>query len=140
MPPLRFPDWIISSFNVLNARHFQGTLSHPVFALAPNEPDKCAWYGNHAGIAFIALTPECIHRGPEFVTDSLLHQMVHHALTTRRGLDPEAHDDAFAALANAIGAQMELPAVVASTDAAARWPHSVRQAACDRPPAASAVA
>jgi hypothetical protein len=140
MPPLRFPDWIISSFNVLNARHFQGSLSHPVFALAPSESDKCAWYGNQSGIAFIGVTSECVNRGAEFVADSLLHQMVDHALATRRGLDTESHGEAFAALANTIGSQMGLPPVAAATDEAERWPHSVRPAAHDRRAVASAVA
>lgn len=127
MPALRFPEGIIGRFDELNARYFSGALWHPVFALSDQGPGKYSWYSRRAGVAFIALTPEGLELSSEQIEDTLLHEMVHHAVSTlEEGADATAHDAAFVRLANAIGARMGLAPVAAQSEEAGSWPSSAR--------------
>lgn len=121
------PAWIKDLFDRLNVAHFKGALSTPqLFVWTFMEDRTNGMYSHTPHLTFISLTPEAVEKGEAFVADTLLHEMVHHALATLAKVDHRSHGEAFVKIANPIGAALGLPRVGAHTQQAGFWPQSVR--------------
>lgn len=128
------PAWIRTLFDDLNTRHFEGKLSRPTIVIQRGAMEQSnAWYLHHPQIIgkfgpliAIALTEEVLSKGADYTTDTLLHEMVHHALATLLRIPHKRHGIEFCAVANAIGATMGLGAVSPDTREAECWPQSLR--------------
>jgi predicted SprT family Zn-dependent metalloprotease len=110
-------------FNELNVAHFNGTLAPPKFFI-----NKLGGqYASYAPIArIIFFHPRTLDQDRKYVSDSLLHELLHYALEIRTGDHAQDHGSHFVNLANEIGARLGLPMVQLGTDAVLEWPQSVR--------------
>lgn len=121
------PAWIASLFERLNQAHFNGLLSAPPLFVWTFMQDRTnGMYTHTPKITFISITPETAAKGETFVGDTLLHEMVHHAVATVLNRNHQAHGDDFVMVANPIGATLGLPPVKANSQHAGFWPQSVR--------------
>src|SRR5260221_10418972 len=109
-PPTPVPDYLHQWFDELNVKHFEGLLERPTFIIGSRLNNMFAWYAHVPGVAtLLTLTTECLARGAPFAKDSLLHEMVHHAVATLDGITPpqmvpdiQRHGEEFVRRANAI--------------------------------------
>ena len=128
------PEWIRTLFDDLNTRHFGGKLSRPTIVIqrgAMEEKNACYLHlpqiiAKFGPLIAISLTEEVLSKGADYTTDTLLHEMVHHALATLLRIPYERHGIEFCAVANVIGATLGLGAVLPDTREAERWPQSLR--------------
>lgn len=118
------PLWLEEEFDGLNARFFDGQLPRLHFMVNRWAGQPAGYFAIKTGAVFFH--PGTIEQGREFVADSLLHELVHHALRLGTGDADGDHGVRFVAMANRIGARLGLPLVDPGTDAAEWWPQSVR--------------
>ena len=131
------PDWVPALFDRLNAEHFGSRLSRPHFLVLPFKEDSTnGGYSNTPGFVMICMTPKTIACGPPFAADTMLHEMVHHALATLDSVDYAAHGLAFTNRANEIGRKIGVAPVAPNTVKAICWPQSMRPPGfyCPPPP------
>ncbi|RYZ18021.1 MAG: hypothetical protein EOO70_00135 [Myxococcaceae bacterium] len=119
----KIPKWLDQIFNDLNNKHFGGSLQRPDFSVS-SMGGHFAFYA--PVVRMIFFHPRTLDQTREFITDTLLHELVHYALEVRTGDHSQDHGPAFVQLANEIGAALRLPAVQQGTDAVITWPQSVR--------------
>ena len=117
------PTWVPELFDELNTRYFDGKLPQLTFHTNPLG-GRYAAYAPIANIVFFH--PRTLDQGKKFVTDSLLHEMVHHLLQQRDGDNGQDHGLKFVEIANRIGRELGVPDVPPSSEAAIEWPQSVR--------------
>jgi hypothetical protein len=123
------PAWLFELFEELNQEYFDGMLTCPDIIISSSLSTSNAFYSHVPGLlTVIGLTSETTTRGRAFASDSLLHEMIHHALATLHGEDSKSHGLAFVRIANRIGGKLGLPAVRADSVDAICWPQSVRSA------------
>jgi hypothetical protein len=126
-PPRAVPRCIKEWFDELNHAHFEALLTMPKILIVDPRRDEAGLYSHVPGVAtLLMLTTECLANGDAFAKDSLLHEMIHHALATLDGVDDQAHGDRFTARANAIAIQLGLGRVDPYTKAALCWPQTLR--------------
>lgn len=118
------PPWLDEEFDRLNGQFFCGKLPKVFFMINQWAGQPAGYFSVKTGAVFFH--PGTIEQGRMFVADSLLHELVHHALRTETGDVDNSHGRRFVALANSLGAQLGLPEVEANTDDAIWWPQSVR--------------
>ncbi|WP_438019648.1 SprT-like domain-containing protein [Sorangium sp. So ce315] len=129
------PLWVLSLFDDLNSAHFNGQLQRPVIITQAGAMQrKNAWYVHtphiktpRGPLIAIGITQEVLNKGREYTADTLLHEMIHHAVATLHNENPASHGGRFCAIANEIGASLGLRTVRPDTMAAECWPQSVRQ-------------
>lgn len=113
-------------FDELNEEHFGGRLSRPQIEIGSPMSSSNAFYFNTGRRVGLLITSETTSKGVRFARDTMLHEMVHHAIATLYRGDHRAHGRQFVAIANEIGGRCGLKSVAADTDAAICWPQSVR--------------
>ncbi|MEO8902202.1 MAG: SprT-like domain-containing protein [Polyangiaceae bacterium] len=119
------PSWLPDMFADLNARHFDGRLPLPPFAVLSLN----GWFGFYAPkIHMISLHPRTLDQDRAFVADTLLHEMVHYALEVETGDHEQNHGPRFVEMANRIGNSLGLRQVQLGSDSVLEWPQSVRPA------------
>ncbi|MCC6651540.1 MAG: SprT-like domain-containing protein [Candidatus Eisenbacteria bacterium] len=109
----------------LNDLHFDGALPSLTFHVN-RMGGQFATFAPRVNIVWFH--PRTLDQGRAFVADTLLHEMVHHALACIGGDPDQGHGERFIAEANAIGTNLGLAPVAPGTDAAVNWPQSVRPA------------
>ena len=88
------PEWVLQLFDELNTEHFKGNLSRPIINVQDDAMRSSnAWYIHTPQIKTpkgplicIGLTQEVLAKGRAYTADTMLHEMVHHALATLHGL------------------------------------------------------
>jgi len=122
-----------------NARHFDATLVLPpiVFFDRFRDPDTqqekfAAFFGGPqfgtSGVAMFMFTDEAVAEGEDFLSDTLLHEMIHYAQTFLDGdAEPQKHGAPFVAIANRIATALGLGHVERESDGATCWPQSLRK-------------
>ncbi|WP_437961338.1 SprT-like domain-containing protein [Sorangium sp. So ce119] len=128
------PDWLLSLFDDLNETYFDGKLERPFIGIQPGSmPTKNAWYAyvpylesRNGPFAAISITEEVLAKGRDYTSDTLLHEMIHHAVATLYKEDHASHSKRFCEIANNIGARIGCLRIVPGSVAAERWPQSVR--------------
>lgn len=126
-------DWVSRTFDQLNERHFDGKLAKPQFAFFDRYRDPSTGAPKYAGythldpVSLLIITDEALERGHDFAADSLLHEMIHHAIATLRRGDYLHHGPVFVEIANGVAAQLGLGAVEAETEGAICWPQTLRK-------------
>ena len=118
------PDYLDESFDKLNAQWFEGRLPRPQWIRMKGVKASHLFIG--PGKHMVGFDPGLKLMPRPFVEDSLLHEMVHVALSEWNGDNDQKHVERFTELANAIGSGLGLPAVLPGSDAALDWPQSVR--------------
>jgi len=119
------PGWIDDEFEALNAKWFSGSLPRPKWSVNGMRKAATAYLG--PGEHLVMLHPDILREmSRKYVSDPLLHELVHVALAEGDGDGCRDHGLRFVKLANALGAKLGLPPVVAGSDAALDWPQSVR--------------
>lgn len=113
---------LVAFFDEVNAQHFGGTLPRPKKFLQMDFGGTFAFYMPKVHI--IGFHPRTLQQEDRWLSDSLLHEMVHYALELRTGDHHQHHGQAFVDLANELGAPLGLPSVNATT--VIDWPQSVR--------------
>jgi len=120
----KIPTWVEEDFDSLNTQFFGGRLPRLRFMINKLAGHPAGYIPGRTSAVFIH--PGTIQQGRKFVADSLLHELVHHALYQESGDVDREHGVRFVTMANTIGAQLGLPPVEADTDGALWWPQSVR--------------
>jgi SprT-like family len=117
------PDWLLDEFNALNARHFGGLLPRPR-GFRVNDLGYKAFYVPEVRLFFFHR--RTLDQDRKFISDTLLHEMIHCALELETGDHAQDHGQPFVDRANAIGATLGLRSVELGTDEVLDWPQSVR--------------
>jgi len=121
-------------FAQFNERYFGGRLPRaPItFFNRWRDPvtgdEKFAGYTGDAKlrVSLVVITDEALARGSDFVADSLLHEMIHHAQVFLHGESANAHGAMFTSIANRIADEMGLEHVEAGSEGASCWPQTLR--------------
>lgn len=114
-----------TAFLSLNAMHFGGVLVAPRLEIDRLSGAPNGWYMTGGRIALAATT---LARGARFALDTLLHELVHHALAHDAIDGRDDHGVAFCRVANPIGRRLGVRAVRPSTSHAEQWPLTLRAA------------
>lgn len=123
------PEWLGDEFERLNREHFEGALPPVTFAAGRFGGCFAVYI---PGVCMIQFDPRVLDQSREWVSDTLLHELIHHHLSeTSKGDrffgDPDKdHGRRFCSVANRIGGKLGLPPVEAGSDSAIDWPQSVR--------------
>jgi hypothetical protein len=91
--------------------------------------ERYAGYTSDAklGARLIIITDDALRNGKEFVADSFLHELIHHAQAFLLKTDHQAHGAVFVEVANRIADAMGLAHVEPDTEGATCWPQTVRR-------------
>lgn len=113
--------------------YFGGTLSIPTVLLFDHFHDPAtkvpiwAGYSRVESCGFVIVTHELLNeRTPAQVSDSLLHELVHHAYAEDTEADYQNHGAGFVAIANRIAKALGLGEVAADSREAELWPQTLR--------------
>jgi hypothetical protein len=120
------PTWLPEEFELLNARHFDGKLPKPGDFLVNNWGGHFAVYAPVVRLFFFH--ERTLDQDRSFVSDTLLHEMLHCALEVDSGDHEQHHGPRFVALANKIAATLGLPSLAVGDEKVLEWPQSVRPA------------
>jgi hypothetical protein len=123
------PDWVYERFDQLNRQLFRGRLPDAPIGRTTAFPHWNGWYAPFPdGRGCIFLHEDTLEKRTErYIADSLLHEMVHHALHTTLEGDDKEHSTTFVREANRAGRLLGLPSVRPRTKDAECWPQSVRK-------------
>ena len=120
-------EWLRAKFAVLNERHFAGSLPPPgAFMVWARTNASYAGYTQGLGASFIYVTREAFAKGEDFATDSLLHEMIYHAVFALYAEDHQNHGKRFVEIANRIAGELGLTSVGADSQEASVWPQTLR--------------
>ena len=120
------PPWMPEEFALLNARHFGGALPEPGDFLVNNWAGQFAVYAPQVHLFFFH--QRTLDQDRKWISDTLLHEMLHYALELESGDHEQHHGTRFVNLANKIGASLGLPSLAIGDDRVLEWPQSVRPA------------
>lgn len=124
--PTTIPDWMPALFAELNRTYFEGALPPLHFGVNKMGGRLATYASLGAKGGMVWFHSGVLRQGRAYVADSLLHELVHHALQQRNGDPDQDHGPKFVEMANVIGARLGLPPVHPRSDEAIEWPQAVR--------------